>query len=212
MDIDNKIILDNLEIKYNKIQINIGEDKVINILVKPYLSYIDKKILIETYLEDYFDNYNIAEAYINAGERFKLAVLELCTNINIQPEEGKIVDINNLVEYGLWDEITKKICNLSDIVNDINNIIKLKNEKEYVNKSIGNVIDNLSTKAEMFLNKLLEIDLSEDGIEKIKVMFGDIQTGLNRIYKGDFAIEEEKKDENIVIEKPKRGRKPKKVE
>jgi len=152
--------------------------------VKPYINATNKKIIIQNYFEKTSeDNMN---QYLVAEYGTILAVLNFQTNLEI---ENMILD--NVIDSGLWYKIKPMIKNLDEVYEDI---AKIK-----ASQSISNKFNNILTEVENLVMGLANVDLSEDGIEKLLGKLNEAKEGISQYLPDQQSSQ-----------KSKRGR-PKKV-
>jgi|GEM_PF-2764440 len=182
--------------------------------IKPFITISEQIQLINNYISNYFlpDDNNVAMTRsdeLNAEYALKLEVLDLCTSIE--------VDNNSMVVFydELWNEIEIHIVNYNEFRGILYGIMSEIKREQSLEKSIGSVIDNFSTKLEFVLNKLSEYisDFKIEDIEKIKEaglsllkeledspvaeIFKEVEIG-----KIEKTLKKEKK-EKVVPEEPK---------
>jgi hypothetical protein len=154
-----------------------------DIKVEPYLSMMQKTVLIKSYLESYFGEGDFVENYMIAENGNILGILDLCTNIDVQD-----ISLDNVVSSGLWYKIRDNILNYSEFTGDLWKVVdKIKKQNE-LEKSIGNSFDRMSNAVIQFLSKVSELDLSNEGINKL---VGELKNTTNKY--------EEKFDSKKVI-------------
>jgi hypothetical protein len=170
------------------IELDIGNDEIITI--KPFLTIGEQAFLIKGYIDSlYNEDSDETHNYIMAEYSLVLGIIDMCTDIDI---EG--IDAETIINGGLWDMIKKKILSYNNLRYKIDEIVKRINAQ----KSIGNIVLNLIEKANIFLNKLLEIDTSKWNMEEIQRLAGQLQSAKKDL---DNTIFNEK-----VSKKPVKGK------
>lgn len=133
------------------------------IKVKPYLSLTDQAAITAVYLENYFSD--DASRVINSEFKLILAVLDFCTDIDI--EKLSINDI--MANFKLWKEINSKIVNYGEFRALLAKTIEEIKENKRIEKSLGNVVEKVIE----FFNGLGEI--SPEMLDKAKELLGDVE-------------------------------------
>ena len=132
------------------------------IKVQPYITMAQKVILIQSYIQSYFDEGDFVENYIIAENGNVLGILDLCTNIDI---DG--LSFDDVISSGLWDNVRDNILNYNEFEGHLWEVVdKIKKQNE-LEKSIGNSFDKISNAVIQFLGKISELDLSSEGITKL---------------------------------------------
>lgn len=130
-----------------------------------YVPLIEKNNLISTYLENLFKNEgSYADNLLSAELMLCLQLTDLLTSVKIG--DGG-VDLESLIDSGLWKEIQKNISNYYDLRNDIELAVGNVLEQKRLEKSLGATLELLSSKAFAFLDKLSSLDISQEGISKL---------------------------------------------
>jgi hypothetical protein len=131
------------------------------ILINPYISLKNKMELFRIYLDSFFDK-EIYISYLEAEYSLIFAIVDLCTDINI---EG--LKIDTVVNSGLWAFVKKNIENYDEFRFELHSVVQYMRENEIARKSVGGVIDNASIKILDFLEKISSLDISQDGVMKL---------------------------------------------
>jgi hypothetical protein len=128
------------------------------ILVKPYVDIVGKNILIENYINSLSNTEDEIRGYIEAEYGMILGLLDLCTNVDI-----KGLEIDKIIDSGLWEQVRSKIVNYDELQKDIVNVKKVISE----NKSTSKMLSGLISKVSVFIDGLSKMDLSEEGIKSL---------------------------------------------
>lgn len=180
-----KYIKKEIILKMEKIEIVFSEQKpkqfnfennIIKVL--PYMSMAVKSMIIKMYLEEALDtSKDIVERMISAKMIMILGIVDKCTNIGVDN-----IDIEQIILSGLWDSIKNNILNYGELEDEIDFAMKqIKNEKEFENSS-NSAINGIVIKISEFMDKISDMDLSEDGIAKILKNFDDTIKNFNDKY------------------------------
>jgi len=152
-----------------KLEIKIPEKVIINyngvdIEVVPFLTIAQEAFLIQKYIEDYFGKpediliYGTRYHYLEAETKLKNYLIQLITNIEIED-----LDVNIYSDSVLWNKIEDEIVNYYDFEMKLYEVVNSVKEEESIKYSIGSVISNLVDKANIFIEKMEDMDA-----EKIK--------------------------------------------
>lgn len=141
------------------------------ILVRPYVSMLEKHVLYESYISSYFKDGDIYKNHIDGEYIIILTILDLLTNIEIED-----LDIDEVVSSELWKEICSKIKNYEDIRKDLESITRVVLTINAAEKSRGILFDQLIQEVMKFIGG---IDLSEDSLNNIMSKLKDSLSQLN---------------------------------
>jgi hypothetical protein len=164
-----------ITIEKNQIRQVIFESQLV--LIDSYISLENKMKMANSYLDSVFNDNNISENFLTAEYGLMLIILDLCTNIQVFDEEGKIsVDINKVEGSGLWDLIKSNIVNFDSFKKDILLMIEHRRNSVSVSKKFEDIIDGLSN----FLDTINRMDISKESImglvEEIRAQIPDSAT------------------------------------
>lgn len=153
-----------------KIQLNIPEIKWIEfdfngqrIKVKPYADLNDKRLILSTMMES--KDSGKVDNFIGSQIGLMLSVIDTMTNIEI-----KDLDIDKAVVSGLWNVIKQNIKNYAEIYPSYKEI----RESEQLSARLSGVV----AKAEIFIDKISQIDFSDKSIKK---MTKELSEGLSKL-------------------------------
>jgi hypothetical protein len=79
---------------------------------------------------------------------------------------------------GLWDAVKSHIKNYNDIRSDIARLVSQHNQ----DASVGVVLDKISEKISTTLDKLSELDISEEGIARLFKEFNRVVDDADKKY------------------------------
>jgi len=153
-----KIRLITSETKYKELDHNSQK-----ILVKPYATLTDKRIILNALLES--DNGDSVEKLLENKAALMLSILDIMTNIDIEK-----VDLEYLVVSGLWDKVKSSISNFAEIYGEY------KELRDSV--SLPTRLNNIFEKVEKFIGSLQGIDFSNESIQK---SLADLSSGLSQL-------------------------------
>lgn len=129
--------------------------------VKPFLSFDEQSKIIMEYIIDYFSSdYGaiIAEATLREN------VISTLTNIDLEGIETE--NLNTLLfQTNLYDLVMDEVYNNSDFIVLLNKVLDEKKRQIEIEKSLGNVLDDLSRKIIEILNNFSSI--TPEQIEKL---------------------------------------------
>ncbi len=154
------------------------------IKIKPYINATNKKIIIQNYFEKVSENND--DQYLIAEYGLILGILDLQTNLDVEH-----FAIDQIFDSGLWYKIKPMILNLDELYDDI---AKIK-----TSQSISNKFSNILTEVEKLVMGLANVDLSEEGIEKLLGKLNEAKEGISQYL-----------PDSQPVQKSKRGR-PKKL-
>lgn len=133
--------------------------KKYEIYVKPFLSLAEKMALIDQYLTILYDDSeenSITTRYLIAEYTLKVHIASLCTNI-----DATTLDWDGYLSSGLWGEIKSRIGNYDDFRSNLKEVIQLRDKEMQLEKSLGAVIQGLTDKAMVALDKLQGLDVEQ---------------------------------------------------
>jgi hypothetical protein len=144
-----------------------------NVQVKPYISSQDQLILIGIYLKELFGKVEDSEYNHSRAENSLIAyILDKQTNIKLYNDEENeaIVTMDNIFEHydDLWEKVEKSIVNLSDVKRRIFRSVEERKEQIRLETSLPSTIRNISDRVLEFLESLKDLDLSDEGLAKLK--------------------------------------------
>lgn len=151
------------------------------VLVKPYISMVEKNIIYQEYAKAFSKDGEIFRNYLEAEMTLVISTLDIATNIDIDD-----LDIDEFSGSELWKQIYSQINNYEDILQDLKNIreaILIMNAAE---RSRGVAFDQLAYKTIEFFDKT---DLSQGSLEKT---LADLKAGLAHL--DEKFVDKEKKD------------------
>jgi len=154
------------------------------IKVIPYLDLKSKVELMKSYVEEFFSNTNITSTYMIAQYSLILGIVDYQTDIDITN-----LDVDDIINSGLWDQIKYHILNYDEFKNEIGEVVKFMRENIVVENSVGNVLSNLSMNLTNFLTKISEIDLSKEGVTKILEALNEQKNEYNKIVDPSKVVE-----------------------
>ena len=131
----------------------------------PFISLVSKNNLVNTYIENLFKTEgDYVDNLLSAELMFCIQLTDSLTSIKLG-ENG--VDVETLIDSGLWREIQKNISNYYDVREEIEFAVANILEQRRLEKSLGSVLESLSSKAFAFLDKLSELNISEENLSKL---------------------------------------------
>jgi hypothetical protein len=175
-----------------KQKINIRPEKNIildfqgnEIIIEPYIKLSNKFVLMETYLDGFFDETsNMASRYLKAKNSCILGIIDLQTNIDISN-----LNIDLVLGSKLWDAIKIKISNYEELETEINTVVKYILDQ----KSISVSFDRIALQISQFMDKISQLDLSKEGMAELFKTLDIERNKINEIV-----------NPSLVPDKPKR--------
>jgi hypothetical protein len=135
---------------------------------------------IKEYIAYYFaEGDDFIDKYFNAEWTLVLGITDACTNIPILEEGDANVTLEYLVTSGLWERVRSSVVNYEEFIKNLNDVLGATLEQKALEKSIGVTVDNLAGKLFEFLNKIGQLDLSEEGIKKLLTELKKETDGFN---------------------------------
>lgn len=132
--------------------------------------------LVSLYISEYFGNEAIYINHIKAEEVLKLAIIDKCTNINIDD-----ITVNDIIMSGLWDVIQKELPFYYELRNIVECVVDRIEKEIATQRSINGTLERIELAIKEFLNNISEIDLSVDGIKEILSALGKEQEEIDKI-------------------------------
>jgi hypothetical protein len=160
-----------------------------DILILPYIPQSVKLDLAKQYVSFMFSGDNTIDNYYSAEWSLILSILKECTNIETSQD-----NFNDIISSGLWDQVKSKIENYDEFRNDLKEIFKNESEKRVLEKSLGQVFDKFSNGILEFLNKIGDLDLSQEGVQNLVEKLNTVTNDIEQKFPG-------------AINKPKKSRK-----
>jgi hypothetical protein len=168
-----KIVLSNKNREFKTIIFN-GQE----FTIQPYITLAQEKAFINNYISSLFSSDNQIDNLIQAEYGLLLDICSALTNIEVIDNDGKIIQIDDLIYGGLWVKIQNAIENLDDFKWDLQRIITAKQNQLDLDKSVGVVLEGIAQKVYETLEKFSKLDLSEEGI---KTLVSELQSNLGKL-------------------------------
>jgi hypothetical protein len=132
--------------------------------------------LVSLYISEYFGEEAIYINHIKAEEVLKLAIIDKCTNVNIDN-----VEVNDIIMSGLWDIVEKELPFYYQLREMIDGAVDHIKEEIAIQRSINGTLQRIELAITEFLNNISELDLSVDGIKEILSALGKEQEAIDKI-------------------------------
>jgi hypothetical protein len=158
------------------------------VMVLPFIPQNIKLQLAKQYVEFMFGNKDATEGYYQAEWAVIIGILTDCTNITVTED-----NIDGIVSSGLWDAIKAKIENYQEFRNDLRLVSKNVADQIALEKSLGNVIGNLSGKVSVFLDNISKIDFSKEGMAELSKQLVPIVGEIEKITGATQGIKKPRK-------------------
>jgi len=160
-----------------KTELDFNEQKL---LIKKYATPSDERIIINYAIQTSESDTVIDENSLDAIEKdvkleygFIGGVLSAMTNIDI---DG--LDIDKIVESGMWSKIKSAILNYHDLVAKVEKVSKDRKQEEFLESKLNRIIDS----AEKFIGNISKMDLSTENIKNMVEQIGIGKEQLAGIY------------------------------
>lgn len=132
--------------------------------------------LVSLYISEYFGSEAIYINHIKAEEVLKLAIIDKCTNINIDD-----ITVNDIIMSGLWEVIQTELPFYYELRNIIECVVDRIEKEIATQRSINGTLERIELAIREFLGNISELDLSVDGIKEILSALGKEQEEIDRI-------------------------------
>jgi hypothetical protein len=141
----------------------IGKDMV---EIMPYISPVTEALLIQSYVDSYFMDNSIIDNFLQAEWGLVLRVIDYMTSVKIVEDENS-ASLESLITSGLWKSVRGEIENYEEFRNNLDKVVRDIKEQKALEISVGSVLNNVSNKIIQFVEKIQEVDLSQEGIQKL---------------------------------------------
>lgn len=152
--------------------IDIGD----GVLVKPFISEEDQRVMISVYLDEYFRDIGDSKYdYIRAENAFIVSVLEMNTNLEVIDGEKILVPLDNIFEYwDFWEAVEGAIINYGDVRKKLYVTVEQRKEKIRLESSLPAVIRSVVDTVKIFLEDLADTDFSDEKMANIKELLAEV--------------------------------------
>lgn len=165
------------------------------------MQYIPQASMLElgkTFVDLSLRDYNeVVEDYYSAYWSVIMGILNECTNVKVNEE-----NFDSIISSGLWDEIKLRIINYEKFISDLDKILQRELEIRALQNGLEQSLDKITNGVLEFLNKIGEMDLSQDGINNLVGKLGSVVKETEEKFPGSTAI----------VKKPRKKRASKKTE
>lgn len=151
------------------------------ITIKPYLSLADQLHLINEYVSTYFHSANnsVPESewdVFNAENALTLAVIDICTDINIEKNLEFILSSSDFCT-----DIFNSIENYWEFYNLLTKIVDKIEQQISYKKSVGGVIESLYVQVDGLIKRISEIakDITPETLDKLKEVGLELTEKIN---------------------------------
>lgn len=152
--------------------------KKLEFKVMPFISLATKTEMLNDYIGTLFKEGDPKDNYIQAEYTLILEVVDKLSNIEVIDLENKVLSVDDIISSGLWEFLQSKIEGYDSFRWELDAIIELKQKQLALEKSVGSVVEGLSLKLMLFLDKLQDLDISESGITKL---VGELRSDLTKL-------------------------------
>jgi len=132
--------------------------------------------LVSLYISEYFGNEAIYINHIKAEEVLRLAIIDKCTNINIDD-----MTVDGIIMSGVWGIIQKELPFYHELREMIECVVDHIQEEIAIQRSINGTLERIELAITEFLSNISELDLSVDGIKEILSALGKEQEAIDKI-------------------------------
>lgn len=158
-----------------------------NIKVKTYIPLAERYILTDNFVENILDtSMRMGGRYIQADLQFRLGVVDLCTNIDVDDD----FDIDKFFNSGLYEKITEHIENYGELIDDMYGASYYAREEFNGKQTVSHRLAELVDMIDDFLAKISSVDLSTEGVSNLIAGMLNAQKEFNDKY----AIDEPELD------------------
>jgi len=156
------------------------------IQVVGFIGIASQIILANIYLDAYFnpelknieDMFLSGWDYLGAENALMLAILDKLTNVTVFDENRSAMNVDYVVESGLWYHVKTSIENYDEFRASLEVLVENAKQEELMQRSLGGVIDELTIKLVDFVNSLVDMDISDSGLEKIAGQIAELSKSL----------------------------------
>ena len=165
------------------------------------MQYIPQASMLElgkTFVDLSLRNFDgVVEGYYSAYWSVVMGILNECTNVKVNEE-----NFDSIISSGLWDEIKLRIVNYEEFITGLDKILQRELEVRALQNGLGQSLDKVTNGVLGFLNKIGELDLSQDGINNLIGKLGSVVKETEEKFPGS----------TVIIKKPRKKRASKKTE
>ena len=122
-----------------------------------------------------------ASKIVEAEMSIVLGIVDSCTNILVN-EDSYIIDIDQLINSGLWKNIREKIDNYNEFRDELERISKIAQDSYYYKKSMSKTFDKISKKIEELIDNVSQVDFSQEGISNLLKNFNEVTSKFEEKY------------------------------
>jgi len=143
------------------------------------------------------DSEGVVEGYYSAYWSVIMGILQECTNVNVNEK-----NFDSIISSGLWDEIRARIKNYEEFMIGLDKILQREIEIRTLESGLGKSLDEITNGVLGFLNKIGELDLSQDGINNLVGKLSSVVKETEEKFPGSTSI----------VKKPRKKRASKSTE
>jgi len=134
--------------------------------VKKSLSLVEQGVLAGVYMEDFFST--SPSRVLEAEYKLMLAIVDNCTDVEVNDDDNII---NGLLDnYDDVEKILKEIKNYSKFRALLRQTVEAKAEEIRLDATLGRNLALIYAKLQVFIEDLLDADVSDERIAQIKKM------------------------------------------
>lgn len=171
-----------------KIQINFSSDELskfyfngMEIQVIKNIPLQNKIAMVQWYLDAVLQEDIEPSKIMEVEMAIVLAIVDVCTNVLVN-SDSYLIDVDNIINSGLWKLIREKIENYEEFREELKNILKISQENYYYKKSISNTFDRISKKIEELIDNVSKMDFSEESISNLIKAFQETTSKFEEKY------------------------------
>jgi hypothetical protein len=157
-----------IKIQFPKLEVQSFEFNGSKILVKPFISDTDQRILIGIYLQELFnpDGETPEMNFLNAENSLLINVLEILTNVklidNVDGKDVALFNINDVFSnMEFFRMVSDRISNFGEFRHRLAIVVESKKEERRLDASMGQALNVIYAKLVEFLEELPNMDFSK---------------------------------------------------
>lgn len=152
------------------VRIPYGDD---DIEVLPFLSVESQIILLKTYMDNYFipSSLGLEKDVVMAEHSLKLAILDLCTSIDVSD-----ISINDVMaNFDVYESITTAIKNYQDFRSMLYRVLKNIEIEAERDNSIGFALENIYQRLQSFIENLASMEIDDVKMDKVRLLLKEAE-------------------------------------
>ena len=162
--------MDKVKLEFKTPKNKIVEYNGVEFEVTPLLGLTQQIIIINKYLEAYFENRTDDKAtpmskynYIEAEYTLANYIIQLTTNIDVTDATYEL-----MLDTRLLDTITSEIYNYKELRSRLDYIINEIKEQKNLDKSVGAILDSAVSDIKDLISNFSDINITPEQLEEVK--------------------------------------------